>query len=182
MTVFLYAIAVFGFLLFIVGRRLIIREAREISIGWVWAIRFLPLADVMFLARYWELGKSGAAMAIVGMLMMAPLGIVSLYEARTNFKHKVHSHRVAMDRIDEASLEFGEADRQEIMQAKEEKLRVLTGKMMTWYLSLQQRRAALPTDSPEQITAFNDEAAAYQNLNSVSREEAAELESMKAGS
>jgi len=172
-------LALVGVIFLIIGRLIVVRRAREISGWWVLSIWFLPLGDLMFLARYWDLAKSGATLAIIGLFMIAPFGVVTIYEAQSRVHDGAKTHRIGMDRIDEATMEYGETERVMLIQAKEAKLKALKARMLEWYLSLQSRRAALPAEAEDQITAFNEEAAAYQSLLSISKEETAELESMK---
>ena len=65
-------VALIGLLLFAIGRWIISAHARDISPWWCWSIRFVPLADIMFLARYWELGKSGALTSLIGLALVLP--------------------------------------------------------------------------------------------------------------
>src|SRR5207247_10764002 len=52
-----YALGILGLILTGVGRFLLVNEAAAVSNGWKWAVRLLPLADIMFLARFWESAK-----------------------------------------------------------------------------------------------------------------------------
>src|SRR5258708_1401621 len=78
----IYGIGFVGVLLTLVGRVLLLGEAASISIGWVWAIRLLPLADVLFLARFWESAKKGAFLSLAGLLCLAPLGGKKLWDEK----------------------------------------------------------------------------------------------------
>lgn len=62
--------------------------------------------------------------------------------------------------------------------ARQQKLHRLNEHMAAWYSSMAERRAALTAATPEQLTAFNEEAASYQALHGVTKKEAAELQTL----
>jgi len=62
--------------------------------------------------------------------------------------------------------------------ARQQKLHRLNEHMAAWYASMAERRASLTAATPEQLTAFNEEAAAYQALHGVTKKEAAELQTL----
>lgn len=66
------------------GKRIffISAPARAISFWWCWSIRFVPLADIMFLARYWELGKSGALTSLIGLVLLLPMTGKALWDKK----------------------------------------------------------------------------------------------------
>ena len=66
-------LAIAGLIIAVIGRWMVGSEARNISVWWLWAMRLLPLAEIMFLARYWEVAKTGAITSLVG-VAIGPLG------------------------------------------------------------------------------------------------------------
>ncbi len=173
-----------GAIFVLIGRRMIICQARQISTGWVWAIRFLPLAEIMFLARYWDLGRNGAILSLVGMAMLAPIGLQTLSEKRHLMQAESEGDGQETEMTGDPTDYFAMVNKKDTearIEVKETKLQGLNAHMKQWYASLQARRAALPEDATDQIGAFNDEAAAYQSLLSVAKEETAQLAQLKAG-
>src|SRR5678815_2258113 len=79
---FCWGIAIVGIILTGIGRRLIISEASTISTGWTWAVRVLPLADIMFLARFWDSAKVGAFTSLAGLMCFLPLGGKTLWDKK----------------------------------------------------------------------------------------------------
>lgn len=172
-------IAVLGLIIALIGRWMIGAEARAIGLGWLYAIRFVPLADVMFLARYWELAKTGAFTSMTGLLLILPWGAKKVWDEThapptppgTALKHLDGDQRnsifITLQNEHEAALE-----------QKENKLRALNAKMAPWYSSMQTRRAAVKTE--QELAAFNEEAAAYSALHQITKKEAAELAKLQA--
>lgn len=174
-----YGLGVIGIILTLIGRILLLAEASSISLGWVWAIRMLPLADVMFLSRFWDSAKKGAFMSLAGLVCLAPLGGKTLWDE----KHpKPVDTKAAFGRLDgdKKNELFSEikAENDERIQAKQHKLAQLNAHMSAWYQSMQERRAGLETATPEEVAAFNEEAAAYSALHEVSKKETAALQTM----
>lgn len=173
------ASAVVGTILTLIGRRILIMEAASISDGWRWAIRLLPLADIMFLARFWETAKTGAFISLTGLAFLLPLGAKKMYD---------ESHEQPQDYAERGKRMDGDAKNGVYMNLKAEldsridarqrKLQQLNAHMGAWYSNMNQRRTALTTATPEDVAAFNAEAAAYQALHQVTKEEATELQEM----
>ncbi len=172
-------IGLVGLLLFAIGRWIISAHAREISIWWCWSIRFVPLADVMFLARYWELGKSGALTSLIGLALLLPMTGKALWDK----KHPKVDPCVALfsklsgDQKNGMFLEISQAHDARVHLA-EKKIQRLNERMAPWYATMQAQRPALKSD--EEVAAFNEEAAAYSTLLAVAKEEAATLADLKA--
>ncbi len=172
-------IALIGLLLFAVGRWIVSAHARDISMWWCWSVRLVPLADIMFLARYWELGKTGAFTPLIGLVLLLPMTGKALWDK----KHPaVDPHVALFSRLDgdQKNVMFRElslihADR--IRQA-EKKIQRLNERMAPWYAAMQAQRVTLAGD--EAVAAFNAEAAAYSTLLAVAKEEAAALTELKA--
>jgi hypothetical protein len=145
-----YMCAVVGMILTGLGRRLLIIEALSVSTGWAWAVRLLPLADIMFLARFWDSAKTGAidTSAAYGRLdgdqkSAIFMDIKAEHEARLAAKRR---------RLDRLNVHLG-----------------------AWYQSMQEKRASIATASPQEIEAFNAEAAAYTELREVTKKDDAEI-------
>ena len=172
-------VALLGLVLFAIGRWIISAHARDISLWWCWSIRFVPLADIMFLARYWELGKTGALTSLIGLALVLP----AVGKMAWDKKHPAvdpYAHLFSKLSGDQKNamfqdLSIGHASR---VHLAEQKIQRLNDRMAPWYQAMQTKRAALKGD--EEIAAFNDEAAAYSTLLAVAKEEAAALADLKA--
>lgn len=176
---FAYFAAVLGVILTIVGRWIIRVEAYSVSDGWGRAVRFLPLADIMFLARYWELAKGGAFISIAGMVCFLPIaGKVILEQKPEVGRDPVAAGRALSVEHRARIFEEMKADHKARIEARGQKLQQLNAHMATWYASMNERRAQLTDGTPEQLAVFNEEAAAYQSLHTVTKAEAAELQAM----
>lgn len=173
-----YALAVPGAILTWLGRRMILGEAASISTGWAWAIRMLPLADLMFLARFWDLAKGGAFVSIAGLVCLLPMGGKMLWEESdktTDFTAQARALEGDAKGEIYASIK---REHQERIEAKQRKLQQLHGHMAAWYASMNERRTRLNQATAGQLASFNTEAAAYQSLHKVTKAEAAELQTM----
>jgi PIN domain nuclease of toxin-antitoxin system len=174
-----WAIAIVGMILTGIGRRLIIIEARSISTGWTWAVRLLPLADIMFLARFWDSAKVGAFTSLAGLMCFLPLGGKTLWDKKHRKPDAAPelSRKLNGDEKNELYVEMKAIHEMEIEHRKQ-KLEQLNAHMSAWYANMTQRRESLTTATPEQVEAFNGEAAAYQSLHQVTKEEAATLQKL----
>jgi hypothetical protein len=125
-----------------------------------------------------EAGR-GALYSIVGFLLLLPaLGkyMWDIEKQQKHMRHTLNSRRTeAMNMV---IREMVEIDRLERARAKQEVLAGLNRKLATWYHALQDRREKLGTDAAE-VASFNDEAAAYQDLLAVTKEEAAEIQKLQ---
>ena len=179
MNGFLALVALIGLLLFAIGRWIISAHARDISIWWCWGIRFVPLADIMFLARYWELGKSGALTSLIGLVLVLPAVGKSVWDK----KHPAVDPYAALfaklsgDQKNGMFVEISTAHEARVHLA-EKKIQRLNDRMAPWFQAMQAKRTALKSD--EAVAAFNEEAAAYSALLAVAREEAATLADLRA--
>jgi hypothetical protein len=174
-----WGIAVLGIILTAVGRRLIISEAASISDGWVWAVRLLPLADIMFLARFWDSAKVGAFTSLAGLICFLPLGGKTLWDK----KHADPNATPALSRKldgDEKNILFIEMKGEHEAELAHRKTRLerLNSHMAAWYANMKERRDSLTNATEDQVAAFNVEAAAYQSLHEVTKEEAAALQTL----
>ena len=172
-------VALIGLLLFAIGRWIISAHAREISLWWCWSIRFVPLADVMFLARYWELGKSGALTSLVGLALILPAAGKAVWDK----KHpKVDPYaalfaKLSGDQKNGMYQDISIAHDARVHLA-EKKIQRLNERMAPWYQAMQTKRGTLKGE--EEVAAFNEEAAAYSALLAVAKEEATALTDLKA--
>jgi len=174
-----YGLALVGIMLTLIGRILLLTEASSISLGWVWAIRMLPLADVMFLSRFWDSAKKGAFTSLAGLVFLMPLGGKALWDEKhpKPVDTKATFGRLDGDRKNELYTEI-KAEHDERVQAKQHKLAQLNVHLGAWYQSMQERRAGLDTATPEEVAAFNEEAAAYSALHEVSKMETEALRTL----
>lgn len=174
-----WSMAVVGLILTGIGRRLIISEAASISDGWSWAVRLLPLADIMFLARFWDSAKTGAFLSLAGLMCFLPLGGKTLWDK----KHPRPDAPLLSRSLngDEKNFYFGmmKAEHEAEIAHRKQRLEQLNVHMSAWYANMTERRATLATNaSPEQLEVFNSEAAAYQSLHQVTKEEAVALQKL----
>jgi hypothetical protein len=174
-----YGLALFGLILTGVGRTLLASEAASIGTGWTWAVRLLPLADLMFLARFWDSAKTGALMSLAGLILLMPLGAKTLYEQE---HPRSVDARAAFGKLngDQKSALFNQIKMEHDVQlrTKQRKLTQLNEHMGVWYSSMQNRRASLATVTPAEVAQFNEEAAAYSALLEITKQEAAELQKL----
>lgn len=173
MSLLLWSLACAGGVLMLLGRRLIIDDARAFSVGWAMAIRFLPLADIMYLARFWNSAKLGALMSIAGMVLILPLGAKVLWDeehppSRAGKKGRAGS--VDGDAKD-AIFQDLRHDQERSLAFKEQQLKGLNGRLGAWYGSMEGRRSGLQDATPGEVAVFNEEAAAYSALLAVEKEE-----------
>jgi hypothetical protein len=176
LVTFCYLSAVVGMILTGLGRRLLIIEAVSVSTGWAWAVRLLPLADIMFLARFWDSAKTGAFLSLTGLFFLAPLGVKTLWDEQ---------HPPAIDTTaafgrldgDQKSAIFMDikAEHEELLETKRQRLDRLNVHLGAWYQSMQEKRASIATASPEELAAFNEEAAAYTELREVTKKDDAAI-------
>ncbi len=179
MTFAFTGLAFVGVILVILGRRLIIEDARGFSEGWAWAIRLLPLADLMYLARFWDSAKTGAFMSIAGLLLLLPAGGKALWDQKHPHDGEVKTFSLSADDRNGLfqSMKF---EHQERLARKQQKLQTLNARLAAWYQSMESRRPALANAAPAEVTAFNEEAAAYTSFRAVPIREAAELAKLQA--
>ena len=172
-----WAFAIVGMICTGIGRRLLIMEASSISDGWRWAVKLLPLADIMFLARFWESAKTGAFVSLAGLACLLPLGGLKMWEQKHPDEKAGAAVFLDADAKNSAYMSI-KAEHEAKISAKQRKLAQLNAHMGAWYANMSERRAALTSATPEQLTAFNEEAAAYQALHQVTKDEAAELQAL----
>jgi hypothetical protein len=174
-----WVFAVIGLICTGIGRRLLIMEASSISDGWKWAVKLLPLADIMFLARFWDSAKTGAFVSLAGLVCLLPLGGLKMWEK----KHPKEKPGAGMTKLLDADSKNGvfvsiKAEHDTKIAAKQRKLAQLNAHMGAWYTNMTERRSALTNATPEQLAAFNEEAIAYKALHQVTKDEAAELQTL----
>ena len=170
-----------GLLLVVLGRRLIIEDARGFSTGWVWAIRCLPLADLMYLARFWDSAKTGAFMSLAGLILLMPAGGKALWD-RKHPKPEAKAATLGLLDADTRNSMFMSIkyEHEERVARKLQKVQALNGRLSTWYGSMESRRAALAQAAPSEVATFNVEAAAYTTFRTVVKKEADELGKLQA--
>lgn len=174
-----YALAFIGVILTIVGRRILYQEASSISSGWQWAVRLLPLGDMLFLARYWDYAKTGAFTSLIGLGFLLPLGAKTMWDEKHvgPAEYEERGRALNMDSKGTIYMELkAEADAR--IEAKQRKLQQLNTHLGAWYSNMNARRTALTSATPEQLAAFNTEAEAYKALHQVTKEEAVALQEM----
>jgi hypothetical protein len=174
-----YLSAFIGGLLTIIGRRLLYHEAASVSYGWSWAVRLLPLADVMFLARYWEYARTGAFTSLIGLGFLLPLGAKAMWDQKHMGPAEYAERGRALD-MDSKGIIYMDlkAELDARIDAKQRKLQQLNAHLGAWYSNMSARRASLTEATAEQAAAFNAEAEAYKALHQVTKDEVAELQEM----
>jgi hypothetical protein len=174
-----YLLAFIGLILTVVGRRILYQEASSFSDGWRWSVRLLPLADVMFLARYWEYAKTGAFTSLIGLGFLLPLAAKTLWDEKHVGPGEYEARGRALDMDSKGTIYMGlKAELDARIEAKQRKLQQLNTHLGAWYSNMNDRRTALINATPEQLAAFNTEAQAYGALHQVTKAEAAELQEM----
>lgn len=171
--------AVVGSILTLIGRRLLYHEAASVSDGWRWAVRILPLADIMFLARFWDTAKTGAFTSLIGLGFLLPLGAKTMWDKKHVGPGDYEARGRALDMDSKTTIYLdlkGELDAR--IEAKQRKLQQLNSHLSAWYSNMNVRRSALTNATPEQLTAFNKETDAYKALHQVTKDEAATLQEM----
>jgi hypothetical protein len=159
--------AVVGSILTIIGRRLLFHEAESVSDGWRWAVRILPLADIMFLARFWDTAKTGAFTSLIGLGFLLPIGAKTMWDKKHVGPGDYEARGRALDMDSKTTIYLdlkGELDAR--IEAKQRKLQQLNSHLSAWYSNMNVRRAALPNATPEQLTAFNKEDRRLQGVAS----------------
>lgn len=175
-----YLLAAIGAILTIIGRRLLYVEAASFSKGWRWAVRVLPLADVMFLGRYWEYAKAGAFTSLLGLGFLLPLVATTMRAEKPIGPAEYAARGRALD-LDAKRAIYVElkAEFDARIEAKQRKLQQLNTHLGAWYSNMNSRRAtALINSEKQELVALNDEAEAYKALHQVAKDEAGELQEM----
>jgi len=177
MKLFLSCLAVAGVILIVLGRRLIIDDARSFSTAWMMVVRFLPFGDVLYLARFWESAKTGALMSIFGTILLMPLGGKILWERKhANDGMRAGSPLSVIEGNDtDEVIRAVRAAEQRRIAFKEEKLKMLLAKVAVWYAAIEAKRVTLHEAPATEVRNFNEEAAAYATLHRLTKDEAAEL-------
>lgn len=171
-------VALVGLIIALIGRWMVGAEARNISLGWLWAIRCLPLAELMFLARYWEVARTGALTSLVGLALILPWGAKTMWDVDHKSKQPGNLLRV-LDGDQKNSIFMSiQSEHEDRIEREQQRLQKLNARMAGWFSDMQARRAKLTT--PEEITAFNEEAAAYKALHAITREEVARIAELQA--
>lgn len=174
-----YLSAAIGMILTIVGRRLLYHEASSMGDGWRWSVRLLPLADILFLARYWEYAKTGAFTSLLGLGFLLPLAAKTMWDEKHIGPGEYEARGRAINMDSKAAIYLGlKAELDARIEAKQRKLEQLNGHLSAWYANMNARRASLTNTTPEQLAAFNAEAEAYKALHQVTKDEAAALQEM----
>lgn len=172
-------LAIVGIIIALIGRWMVGAEARNISLWWLWALRVLPLAEIMFLARYWEVAKTGAITSLVGVALIVPWGAKMAWDAQHVPPEKKTRLLNVLDGDQKNRIFLAvKNEREEKIAREQDRLQKLNARMAGWFQEMQARRGNLHT--PEEIAAFNAEAAAYKTLHAVTRDHAARLAELQA--
>lgn len=162
----LLGLMILGSCLYLAGRLLIIRDVAA-DYGWFWNLmRFVPLAELLFLVQFYQRAKLGGMLAIFGMCLAVPwLG--NEYSRMRGSE----TEPAAEEEFLAPSLEI---------KLRQERVLLLEARLTGWYQQIEQRRATAAAN-PASISAYNAEVAAYSALNAVAREERAELAALQTG-
>ena len=171
-----------GLILTLVGRVLIIQDARSFSLGWAIAIRCLPCADLLYLARFWDSAKTGAFLSITGLFLMMPAGAKALWDSKHPKPPQQKGSMLKLLDGDARNSIYQDLrfEREARAALKEEKLQQLNVRMTGWYETLEARRAALAQAAPAELEEFNREAAAYSELRALTQQETDALAKLRA--
>jgi hypothetical protein len=123
--------------------------------------------------------RDGVIVSLCALLLMFIMGGKMLWDEKhpAVVDFKAEGKRLNGDERDDIFTDM-KAEHEERLAAKQAKLARLNQHMSAWYGSMNQRRAALTTATPEQLQRFNDEAAAYKELHEVTKKEAADLQTL----
>ncbi len=183
MDTILASFAGFGLLLIIIGRTLIVRRVQHIGKRWAVGFSLLPLAELMFLTRYWEETKVGAFTSLFGLALIMPWSGQMLWDAQHS-KAKQHVQATAGSAlaVGEKDQEISEEEKQQIrIECAEERIEAMNARLLGWYKEIQERRGEVGSDT-EAVLTFNEEAKAYHQFFAIVREETNALEQMQAKS
>ena len=177
MNLFLACLAIAGAILMLLGRRLIIDDARSFSAAWTLALRCLPFADLMYLARFWESAKTGAFMSIIGTTLMLPLAGKILWDEKHSKNGAGGSNPLGLIEADDKDevIRAVRVAEQKRIAFKEEQLKMLLAKMALWYEAIEAKRATIHEAPATEVRNFNEEAAAYALLHRLTKDDAADL-------
>lgn len=172
-------LAIAGLLIALIGRWMVGAEARNISVWWLWALRLLPLAEIMFLARYWEVAKTGAITSLVGVALILPWGAKTAWDLQ-HLPPEKKTRLLAVLDGDQRNAIFNavKLEQDERIVREQDRLQKLNVHMAGWFEEMQALRGNLHT--PEEIAAFNEEAAAYKCLHGITRGHTAALADLRA--
>jgi hypothetical protein len=174
----LAVVAFFGLLISAVGRWMVASEARHLGLFSRLVIVFVPLGDVLFLVRNWEAARNGVFTGLVGLAFILPwAGKTAWDREHQPLPTKINPTLITGDVKDDIYQEL-KAEHEAKTERQHYKVQKLGVNLAAWYQRMEARRAALTT--PEEIAAFNDEAAEYQTLNAEMKEEVARLTALQA--
>ena len=174
----LAVLAFVGMLISAVGRWMVAHEAKHLGFFARAIIWLVPLGDVTFLVRNWEAARTGVFTGLVGLALILPwAGKTAWDKEHAPLPTTVNTKLVTGDVKDDIfrELKYEHEAKTERQHYKVQKLSV---NLAAWYARMEARRAALAT--PEEIEAFNFEAAEYQALNAEMKEEVARLTALQA--
>lgn len=176
-----------GLFFLILGRWLILKESSDMSASWRFALRVLPLAELFFCAVSWEKAKAGSAMCLIGLALLSPMAgqVVSDFvqpEVNVGSAVKFKDQLVSLWKTDgrTSRLNRERVERENLARHKEIKVRELSDHLVTWYASLEERRAAFIAEGGGDVSEFDKEAACYHALLAAAKEESAELDLLQA--
>ncbi|MDD5349717.1 MAG: hypothetical protein PHQ12_05850 [Chthoniobacteraceae bacterium] len=186
MTLLVYTLLLLALLAVIIGNVMILVAAFRQSLLWGLATLFLPFAQVIFLLRHWEKSRCGFLLGLGGALLFVGT-VFSLPNredrfgggwekalARSGFaapgasssgKIKDLTGRIEEKRSDISRLEGAYA----------QSAATLAGQ----YKEITAKRQALNVNDPAAVRQFNEEAAAYHQLNNQVKQTIQDLSAAK---
>ena len=189
METVLIVLAGIGLITVFVGRYMMIRDTGgDVSLLWILALRFIPFSELVYMVRHYHEARTGGIVSIVGLWLMVPWLGFRIWESENQVRGQIEQFQHLAensgerDKLSRELLKYlpPEAasayhrEQSEHVHAKAEKVEQINARLQSWFEQLQKKRAALGTD-PEQVRAFNAEAAAYSSFNALAKEENADL-------
>lgn len=180
-------LASFGLILNLLGRWALIRDSRELSRWWRFALATLPLAEVVFIVQRGERAPRGSLVCALSVALMLPLAgqtAVILRDSGCSPAALVFDPQAR-------ALVFGEArrrgthnaaaDRAALLARKEVKVRELSDYLQRWNLMLIECRDSFCDEGGDETRRFNENVEAYHGLLAASRVELAEWKGLAKG-
>lgn len=179
--------AAIGLLLVVIARIWILREAEALSRFWRIVLKVLPFADLPFAIQHRDQAPKGTSLALFGLILIFPVVGEVLWQVRHPAPgvEGVSSLQAVLKSFWKSPgngkpKELLNEDHQRRLAAKEATVRELSEYLGHWHQSLESRRLTLAVAPGANVSVFNQEAAAYQQLLAVAKDEKQQWENLQA--
>jgi glutaredoxin len=144
---------------------LLIATFRE-SVLWGIANLFIPGAGLVFICVHWQAGRTAFFWSLAGLVMIGGSLVALSAEAERRGKPGLWTYLASQEGKETADVapEMIDVQRRQIEQM-EAKFHTQGTALVQQYKELNAKRTALKADDAAAVTAFNTEAAAYQQSN-----------------